>query len=263
MLNLEKICTKASQTAFEAGKMLYENQQKKHRVTHKGTVDLVTEMDMAAEKLIKSKLHSAYPEIGFFGEEDGGDKWQEGLVWVVDPLDGTTNYAHNLDHYCVSIALCNNGAPLVAALCHPARKNIYTAFKGGKAFKNGEQIKVNAIEEINQSLVVTGFPYNRRECMDQILERLKIMMMNVQGIRRFGSAALDLCFVASGVFSIFWENNLKPWDIAAGSLLVEEAGGRVSCFNGSKMKLDSQELLATNSKLHSKAVELLKHTSRY
>jgi myo-inositol-1(or 4)-monophosphatase len=99
--------------------------------------------------------------------------------------------------------------------------------------------------------------------MDQILERLKIMMMNVQGIRRFGSAALDLCFVASGVFSIFWENNLKPWDIAAGSLLVEEAGGRVSCFNGSKMKLDSQELLATNSKLHSKAVELLKHTSRY
>ncbi|MGM0600880.1 MAG: inositol monophosphatase family protein [Candidatus Rifleibacteriota bacterium] len=262
MINLEFAAQKASQIAQNAGQLLKENQLKDHQITHKGTVDLVTEMDIAAEKLIRKQLKDDFPEISFFGEEDGGSSWQNGLVWVVDPLDGTTNYAHGLDHYSVSIALCENGTPLVGALAHPDRDVIYHCWKEGGAYKNNQRIEVNKTGDINSALAVTGFPYNRRECMPEILNRIEIMLNNVQGLRRFGSAALDLCFVANGIFSIFWENNLKPWDIAAGMLLVKEAGGNVTCFNGKEMKLDSSELLATNGFLHKQTVELLKTTSK-
>ena len=262
MINLELAATKASKIAENAGRLLKENQLKDHKITHKGTVDLVTEMDIKAEKLIRKQLKSNFPEISFFGEEDGGSTWQEGLVWVVDPLDGTTNYAHGLDHYSVSIALCENGNPIAGALAHPGKGDIYHCWKNGGAYKNNKPIKVNKTREINSALAVTGFPYNRRECMPEILNRIEIMLNNVQGLRRFGSAALDLCFVANGIFSIFWENNLKPWDIASGMLLVKEAGGKVTCFNGKEMKLDSSELLATNGLLHNQTVELLKPTSK-
>ncbi|GAB4279908.1 MAG: inositol monophosphatase family protein [Candidatus Rifleibacteriota bacterium] len=261
MDDLKSITNQAAEVAQMAGNLLAENQLKNHEVSHKGTVDLVTEMDLASEKLIREELTKRFPDIAFFGEEDGGTSWNQGLVWVVDPLDGTTNYANNLDHYCVSIALCSNGEPIIGVLYHPAKKHLYKTWKNGGAFRNDEVLKVNNVSELNSALAVTGFPYNRRQCMPEILKRLEIMLMNVQGVRRLGSAALDLCYVANGVFSIFWENNLKPWDIAAGSLLVEEAGGKISCFNGEKMKLDSFELLATNSLLHTQAVELLKSTS--
>lgn len=263
MIKLELAAKKASQIAKNAGDFLRENQLKDHQITHKGTVDLVTEMDVAAEKMIRDQLKEHFPEIAFFGEEDGGSSWQDGLVWIVDPLDGTTNYAHGLDHYSVSIALCENGKPLVGALAHPGKDDIYHCWKKGGAYKNNQPIEVNKTSDMNSALAVTGFPYNRRECMPEILQRVEIMLNNVQGLRRFGSAALDLCFVANGTFSIFWENNLKPWDIAAGILLVKEAGGNVTCFNGSEIKLDSSELLATNGLLHNQTVELLKTTSRF
>jgi myo-inositol-1(or 4)-monophosphatase len=263
MLNLNNIAEQAAEVAKLAGTLLKNNQINNHQINHKGAVDLVTEMDLASEKLIKNELGKRFPHIEFFGEEDGGRSWSQGLVWVVDPLDGTTNYAHNLDHYCVSIALCENGVPLVGAIAHPAADNVYSCARNGGAFLNQKPIKVNEEAEINSALAVTGFPYNRRECLGEILKRLEIMLLNVQGVRRFGSAALDLCFVASGRFAIFWENNLKPWDLAAGSLLVEEAGGKISRFDGNKMQLDSFELLATNGLLHEKTVELLKETSQY
>lgn len=262
MLELANIAEQAAKVAEMAGSLLKNNQVNSHEITHKGAVDLVTEMDLASEKLIRAELASRFPEIAFFGEEDGGKTWKEGLVWVVDPLDGTTNYAHNLGHYCVSISLCKDGQPLVGAIAHPEKNDIYHCFKNGGAFKNHHPILVNDTSDLNSALAVTGFPYNRRECMPEILERLEIMLMHVQGVRRFGSAALDLCYVAAGIFSIFWENNLKPWDVAAGSLLVSEAQGKISCFNGKQMQLDSFELLATNGHLHQKTVELLKKSSR-
>ncbi|MEW6709130.1 MAG: inositol monophosphatase family protein [Candidatus Riflebacteria bacterium] len=263
MKDLPTLAHIAAEVAEKAGDLLHRNQINSHNISQKGAVDLVTEMDLASEKLIKSELALKCPEIAFFGEEDGGASWQNGLVWVVDPLDGTTNYAHNLDHYCVSIALCHDGKPIVGALCHPSRRHVYHCWENGGAYCNDVPIKVNPESCMNSSLTVTGFPYNRRECMPEILKRLEIMLMHVQGVRRMGSAALDLCYVARGIFSIFWENNLKPWDVAAGSLLVKEAGGQVSCFNGQAMQLDSAELLATNGILHEEAVNLLKATSKF
>ena len=247
----------AAIVASEAGKLLKDAFGSKLNVSHKGDVDLVTEMDLASEKLIKQRLTSKYPQFNFYGEENGGEDWKKGMVWVVDPLDGTTNYANGLSHFCVSIALCKDGVPMVAAIYSPVENELYTASRGGGAFLNNTLIKVSDETLINQALAVTGFPYNRRECMDEMLSYLRAMMMHVQGIRRFGSAALDLCYVAQGTFSIFWEMNLKPWDIAAGSLLVEEAGGQISKFNGEDMPLDGCQILATNKHLHKQAVNCL------
>ena len=134
---------------------------------------------------------------------------------------------------------------------------VYQAWQGGGAWLNGHRIEVNKVDNTNEALAVTGFPYNRRECLDTLMQRLRVMLMHVQCVRRFGSAALDLCYIARGIFSIYWETNLKPWDIAAGSLLVQEAGGTITRFDGSAMQLDSYELLATNSTLHKESIRLL------
>lgn len=260
MKNLNEISTIASETAIKAGKLLASGFRKTHSIVQKGEVDLVTEMDLAAEKLINDELYNSFPEIGFFGEEKGGCSCYDKSVWVVDPLDGTTNYANGLEHFCVSIAYCEDGIPLVGALYRPMSQDLYTCIKNQGSFLNGEKIKVTDTTDLNQSLAVTGFPYNRRACVDELLERLGIMLNHVQGVRRFGSAALDLCYIAQGLLSIFWETNLKPWDVAAGTLLVEEAGGKVTKFDGSQMSLDAGQLLATNRHLHEAVVKLLSPT---
>jgi len=179
---------------------------------------------------------------------------------VVDPLDGTTNFANRLPHFAVSIALCNDGEPVAGVVMNPMNNDVYHCFKGGGAFVNGTSIRVGTQSAMNDALAVTGFPYNRRENIEVIVERLKIMLMHVQCVRRLGSAALDLCHIARGVFAVYWETNLKPWDVAAGTLLVHEAGGRVTRFDGTPMALDSFELLATNGILHGEAMRLLAPT---
>lgn len=261
MLSFKNLSIDAAKVAHEAGQLLKQSFGKDHEIVHKGEVDLVTNMDMAAERLIKLRLTELYPEILFFGEEHGGDDWKKGLVWVVDPLDGTTNYANGLPHFCVSIALCQDGNPVAAAIAAPMTNEVFRAAEGSGAFLNDKPIKVSTTSDIAQTLAVTGFPYNRRECMSEVLGYLEAMLMQVQGVRRFGSAALDLCYVAKGLFSIFWELNLKPWDVAAGTLIVKEAGGTISKFDGSPMQLDSAQLLATNSKVHQQAVACLSKES--
>lgn len=258
LADLNKYKSKAIEAAVEAGKMLADGFGKITDADYKGDVDLVTDMDRKSERLIKKILTEAFDNTYFFGEEEGGDNWKKDLVWVVDPLDGTTNYANKIEQFCVSIALCNNGEPVVGVIYDPMRKNIYHCCKGGGAFFNDEPMSVNSKSDIQQALVVTGFPYNRRKIAKKLLCGIEAMMMNVQGIRRMGAAALDLCYVARGSFAVFWELNLKPWDIAAGSLLVQEAGGKVTRFDGSPMQLDSYQLLVTNSLVHDKAVEILK-----
>ncbi len=260
MPNLENFYSGAIEVAVMAAGMIRENFNNSHEVIHKGTVDLVTEVDIASEKLIKKELFARFPEVRFHGEEHGGDNWNQGLVWVVDPLDGTTNFANRLPHFAVSIALCDQGEPVVGVVVNPMNQECYSCYRGGGAFLNGRPIRVGTQTLLNDALAVTGFPYNRRENIEIIVERLKIMLMQVQCVRRFGSAALDLCFIASGVFAIYWETGLKPWDVAAGLLLVKEAGGQISRFDGSPMALDSYELLATNGLLHEEAVRLLAPT---
>lgn len=262
MHSLEELSRGAAEVANEAAELIARSFNNTHEVTHKGTVDLVTEVDIASERLIKKLLHDRFPDIRFLGEEDGGDDWRNGQVWVVDPIDGTTNFANRLPHFCVSIALCQEGKPKAGAIVNPITRDTYTCWQNGGAWLNGQQLRVNQISEINDALAVTGFPYNRREHLDEILERLRIMLMKTQCVRRLGSAALDLCYIARGIYSIYWETNLKPWDVAAGILLVEEAGGKVSRFDGSSMMLDSYELLATNSFLHQEAISLLAPTLR-
>ena len=260
MHNLETLCNGAIEVASLAAGLIRNGFNNTHNVVHKGAVDLVTEVDIASERLIKQELHARFPQIRFHGEEAGGDDWQRGEVWVVDPLDGTTNFANRLPHFAVSIALCNHGEPIAGVVMNPMNNDLYHCFKGGGAFVNGTQIHVGTQNKMNDALAVTGFPYNRRENIEVIVERLKIMLMHVQCVRRFGSAALDLCNIARGIFAIYWETNLKPWDVAAGTLLVSEAGGRVTRFDGTPMALDSLELLASNDILHTEAMRLLAPT---
>ncbi|MBU1105612.1 MAG: inositol monophosphatase [Candidatus Riflebacteria bacterium] len=257
MHNLETLSRGAAEVANVAAKLVKKHFNDAHQITFKGTVDLVTEVDVASERLIKKLLFEKFPQIRFHGEEDGGEDWRNGAVWVVDPLDGTTNFANRLPHFSVSIALCHDGLPVAGAVVNPMNNETYHTWQGGGAWLNGSQIRVNNVERINEALAVTGYPYNRREHLDEIMDRLKVMLMHVQCVRRFGSAALDLCYIAQGIFSIYWENNLKPWDIAAGSLLVQEAGGTISRYDGNVMQLDSYELLASNTILHKECIRLL------
>ena len=257
MHSLESLSRGAAEVATTAAELIKKHFNDTHQITFKGTVDLVTEVDVASERLIKKLLLEKFPQIRFHGEEDGGEDWRQGAVWVVDPLDGTTNFANRLPHFSVSIALCHDGVPVAGAVVNPMNGEVYQAWQGGGAWLNGHRIEVNKVDNTNEALAVTGFPYNRRECLDTLMQRLRVMLMHVQCVRRFGSAALDLCYIARGIFSIYWETNLKPWDIAAGSLLVQEAGGTITRFDGSAMQLDSYELLATNSTLHKESIRLL------
>ncbi len=260
-LNLEDLLQNTIEIAKKACKLIEKGFHNPFEVEHKGTVDLVTEIDLAAEKLIKTELSAAYPNIPFHGEEGGGASYNDPLVWVVDPLDGTTNFAKGLAHFAVSIALCQNGNPVLGVVAQPITKEVFHCIKNKGAFLNVKPIKVSQINNMNDALTATGFPYNRRDHMDIILKRLRAILMHAAGVRRFGSAALDLCYVAKGVYSIFWEQGLKPWDVAAGKLLVEEAGGKVSKMDGELMELDSQNLLATNGLLHKETIKLFSEIS--
>ena len=262
MHNLETLSRGAAEVAITAAELIKKHFNDTHQIKFKGTVDLVTEVDVASERLIKKLLAEKFPQIRFHGEEDGGEDWRHGAVWVVDPLDGTTNFANRLPHFSVSIALCHDGQPVAGAIVNPMNGEIYQTWQGGGAWLNGSQIAVSKVSDINEALAVTGYPYNRRECMEALMRRLEVMLMHVQCVRRLGSAALDLCYIARGIFSIYWETNLKPWDIAAGSLLVQEAGGAISRFDGSAMQLDSYELLATNSALHKECIKLLTESDK-
>lgn len=248
---------KTLEVAQLASDMISSKFNDAHKIEKKGTVDLVTEVDLASEKLIKQELAKRFPHIPFHGEEGGGNDWRSGEIWVVDPIDGTTNFANRLRHFAVSIALCRDGEPVLGVVTNPMTKELFHCSLGGGAFLNNSPIKVSSVTNLDDALAATGFPYNRRENMQIIIDRLRAVLMRVADVRRFGSAALDLCYVAQGIYSIFWEQNLKPWDIAAGTLLVKEAGGKITKMNGDKMLLDSNEILATNTILHKECIDLL------
>ena len=228
------------------------------RVNKKGAIDLVTEADIRSEEKVVSTIRAAFPDHTILAEESGLEEGTPEYSWLVDPLDGTTNFAHQVPIFCISIAFAARDNIRVGIVLNPINGELFTATRNGGAQRNGKSIQVSSTSMISDSLLVTGFPYNLREIFDQIVTRYASCLRAAQGIRRLGSAALDLCYVACGRFEGFWEQNLKPWDTAAGSLITAEAGGRVTDFSNQSFKVDAKEILATNGQIHDEMLSLLR-----
>ncbi|MEY2865698.1 MAG: inositol monophosphatase family protein [Candidatus Methylopumilus sp.] len=212
--------------------------------------DFVSEVDVAAERAIIETLKDAYPTHGFLGEESGSTSYQSDFIWIIDPLDGTTNFLHGFPQYCVSIALQHKGEITQAVIYEPNRNDLYTATKGRGAFLNDKRIRVSKCHKLQDALIGTGFPFRDFKYLNDYLNMFKSMIQKTTGIRRAGSAALDLAYVASGALDGFWEIGLSPWDIAAGGLLIQEAGGIVTDLSGQTGWLESGNILVASPKIH-------------
>ena len=249
----------AIETAREAGQILLEKFGRKIEIFKKGDINLVTEADLASEKLITEKIRSYYPKHSILAEESGEALIDGEVVWkwIIDPLDGTTNYAHGYPCWCVTIALEHNGEIVVGVTFDPTRDELFAAEKGRGATLNGRQMRVSKTEQLSESLIVTGFPYNFKEKEDFALHLNKFLLYS-RGVRRDGSAAIDMAYVACGRFDGFWEEGLNPWDVAAGVLLIEESGGRVSHYDDSKFNLYSPPICADNGLIHAEMLNILK-----
>ncbi|MGM0440971.1 MAG: inositol monophosphatase family protein [Elusimicrobiota bacterium] len=239
----------AVKTAREAGDFLLKNFTNKQDISYKGRINLVTRMDEESEKMIVNSISEKFPDHSILAEEGDYDKRESPYLWIVDPLDGTTNYAHGFGFFGVSIALEYRGEIIAGVVNAPYIGELYTALRGEGSRLNGERIEVSETSELEKSLVTTGFPYDIKETGDNI-ENFNRFLMKTRAVRRPGSAAIDLCSVAAGKFDGFWELKLEPWDTAAGFLIVEEAGGRVTDFEGNRYSPYQKEILASNSHIH-------------
>jgi myo-inositol-1(or 4)-monophosphatase len=221
-------------------------------VSHKGTIDLVTEADVAVETMFREMIAERFPDHTILAEEFGEDSTTRGAsyCWVFDPIDGTSNYAHGLPIFCASLALEIDGKGEIGAIYDPTRKELFVAERGGGAFLNGRPIHVSSAPTLVESMLVTGFPYDIHTRIPEIVGLFGEFVGKARAVRRLGSAALDLCYVAAGRMDGFWEQDLKPWDIAAGTILVEEAGGHVTDFAGEPHSSRRPQLLATNGHIH-------------
>jgi myo-inositol-1(or 4)-monophosphatase len=251
----------AIQTARDAGSLLAERFGRALRVTNKSELDLVTDSDLASEKLIIDRIKTYHPRHAILAEESGASpsatpEAQSEWRWIIDPLDGTTNYAHGYPCFCVSIGLEHNGRMELGVIYDPMRGELFTAERGEGASLNGRRIHVSAINSLSAALLCTGFPYDVRE-RSEFARHFANFIMNAQGVRRDGAAAVDLAYVACGRFDGFWEEGLKPWDVAAGSLMVEEAGGRVSKYDGGPLSIYTPPILASNGLVHEQMMRVL------
>ncbi|GAB4341136.1 MAG: inositol monophosphatase family protein [Candidatus Abyssubacteria bacterium] len=252
----------AKEAATEAGTMLLHGIDRIGWIEHKGEINLVTEMDMKSEHLIKERILSRYPHHQILAEESDATTERSGYLWIIDPLDGTTNYAHGFPIFCVSIALQVEGIMQVGAVYDPTRNELFTAVRGSGAHLNGKRISVSQTSDLDNALIATGFPYDLRTSEVNNTDHWNAMLLRAQAIRRAGSAALDLCYTAAGRFDGFWELKLHPWDVAAGALMVEEAGGKVTHFGGEPFNVYSREILASNGKIHSQMADILQKGKR-
>jgi myo-inositol-1(or 4)-monophosphatase len=257
--DIQNILKVAVGAARQAGSILLDRYEKPHHIQHKGSIDIVTEADLASEELILDVLHQNFPETKILSEESFSSysKIPEEPVWIIDPLDGTTNFAHNFPWFSVSIAFHDKGRSQVGVIYCPMQNELFCTTLDGGAWLNDKRIKVSKVDLLQKALVATGFPYDVQERPDSIVAMLKAVMTHSQGIRRSGAATMDLAYLACGRLDAFWEVGLKPWDTAAGYLLVEEAGGTLSNFTGTPYSPFIPELLASNSLLHKDLIELL------
>jgi myo-inositol-1(or 4)-monophosphatase len=228
------------------------------QVRKKAADEIVTEADTESEKEIISAIRSNFPEHGILSEECGLKAGGSDYKWIIDPLDGTVNFAHQVPICCISIALAFQDAIVLGVVLNPLNGEFFSAVKGQGAQLNGQSIQVSSISTLSDSLLVTGFAYNLKETFEPVITRYGNCLKAAQGMRRLGSAALDLCYVACGRFEGYWEQNLKPWDTAAGSLIAAEAGGTVTTFSNQSYTVDQFEILATNGKIHGEMLGLLK-----
>ena len=253
----------AQEAARQAGALLTENWLKTKQIDIKTDMtDLVTNVDKAADRLITEQLRARFPSHTIIAEESARSGPESPYCWYIDPLDGTTNFAHTHPHFAVSIALTYESQPIIGVVYDPVRNEIFSASRRGGAFLNGNPIRVSSISQLDHSLVLTGFPYDRRQYSAFYLTYYEAFMVRTQGVRRSGSAALDLSYVACGRAEAFWEWRLHPWDIAAGSLIVQEAGGHMSGFSGQTFDIHGEQTLASNGGLHSPMLGVLKQLPR-
>ena len=251
----------ACEAARKAGGILKENIHGTREITYKGDINLVTEMDTRSERAVVETLRASFPDHGIIAEEETTIRNGSGYTWIIDPLDGTTNYAHGYPCFSVSIALEHEGVVITGVVYDPMRDELFTAQKGEGAYLNGKRIKVSIVDELIKSLLATGFPYDRKVSEKNNMDYFHDLLMASQEVRRDGSAALDLCYVAMGRFDGFWELKLKPWDVAAGSLIVLEAGGRVTDLRDNAFDIFGDEVLASNGIIHGQMAEILKRTA--
>lgn len=249
----------AIRAAREAGQYLKEHVGRARAVeTKKGEErNLVSEIDKGSEARIISLIKSRFPGHDVLAEESGGASTSGTYRWIIDPLDGTTNFLHGVPIFCVSIGVEHNGEIVAGVVYDPNLDELYTAERGSGAFLNGQRLTVSSTSEMIRSLLVTGFPYDIARNPQHAVEHFNNFLMAARGIRRLGSAALDLCYVAAGRFDGFWEVHLQPWDMAAGKLLVEEAGGRTTDFTGAPARIHGKQIVASNGEIHGAMLEVL------
>jgi myo-inositol-1(or 4)-monophosphatase len=245
--------------AARAGALIRARYRERQDISFKSEVDLVTAVDRQAEQLIVEAIRDAFPAHGIVAEESAAVVGEDPHRWYIDPLDGTTNFAHGYPHFAVSLALAREEELLLGLVYDPIREETFTALRGAGARLNGAPIGVSDTPALERALLGTGFPYDRRQHADFYLAFLREGMLRGQGVRRSGSAALDLCYVACGRLDAFWEWKLHPWDTAAGRLIVEEAGGRVSDFRAHPHRLAGEETAASNGHLHEQLLAMIAH----
>jgi myo-inositol-1(or 4)-monophosphatase len=253
----------ACEFARAAGAILREGHGRPQAPEKKGRIDLVTEYDRRSESLLLSLIRERFPHHGILAEESGTHAGSAGgdaalrTRWICDPLDGTTNFAHNYPFFCVSVGVESGGSMAAGAVYDPVRDEIFAAARGEGATLNGRPIRVSAIERLEDALLVTGFPYDVREHPERDLPLFRDFLLQAQGVRRDGSAALNLAYVAMGRFDGMWESALSPWDMAAGSLLILESGGIVTGYDGQPFRLDGRRLVTANPQLHARLIDVI------
>ena len=258
-MELDLICKKAIKVVKEVAAFMLEERARfnQETVQIKGKNDLVSYVDITAEKMLVEGLSKILPDAGFLTEEATTTKENKNLFWIIDPLDGTTNFIHNLPSFGISIALANQEELLVGVVMEPNMDECYYAWKGGGAFCNQKAIKVTSNHKIANCLFGTGFPINNHETISNYLDITKYLVRNSRGVRRFGSASIDLIYTACGRFDAFFEYNLKPWDVAGGAIIVKEAGGHISDFKGGEDWLYGQTIIASNKHIHRNLLSII------
>jgi myo-inositol-1(or 4)-monophosphatase len=253
----EEFALAAEAAVREAGRYLKAHLHTRAQAVFKGDVDLVTACDTGAQDILVARLSADFPDHGFLAEEGLSRPGRSDCRWILDPLDGTTNFAHTLPVFAISAALERGGRIVLGLVYDPMREEMFTGAEGAGAFLNGQPTHVSDVPELGLSLLATGFPYDLRVSSVNNMDHWTRFLVRAQAIRRCGSAALDLCYVACGRFDGFWELKLKPWDVAAGALIVREAGGMVTDFEGREHRIDVPEALASNGRIHEAMMDIL------
>ncbi len=247
----------AIDAAITASYTILEDLPKVKDPNYKGKIDLVTKTDLKSETIIKDIISNSYPNHSILDEESGSNRMESNYLWIIDPLDGTTNFVHGCQPFSISIALYKKAEPLIGLVLELPTSKLYTAIKGGGAFCEGEPIISSNVDTVEKSLLATGFSYNHDKLWDNNMKIFKDLTRRSQGVRRFGSASIDLCYVAEGKLDGFWEFGLKPWDTAAGIIIASETGCKVTNIRGGAFSIYDNNILVTNQKINNEMINLI------